>query len=135
MELLTKGHILIVDDEDAIRFMLENQLFKEGYKVSIAANGLHALNKIKSSQKFDLIVCDLKMPGMSGLDFFMEVQKLGLNTPFLLITGYLNKKKILEAVQKGVSGVMLKPLNTTEFVAKISAMISQPKAANTPVAA
>jgi len=135
MDLLTKGHILIVDDEDAIRFMLENQLFKEGYKVSIAANGLHAMNKIKSAQKFDLIVCDLKMPGMSGLEFFAEVRKLGINTPFLLITGYLNKKKILEAVQMGVSGVMLKPLNTTEFIAKISMLMSQPKVTNPPVAA
>lgn len=135
MELLTKGHILIVDDEDAIRFMLENQLFKEGYKVSIAANGLHALNKIKSSQKFDLIVCDLKMPGMSGIDFFSEVRKMGLDTPFLLITGYLHKKKIMEAVQRGVSGVMLKPLNTTEFMSKIAALLSPPKATNTPMAA
>ena len=130
-----KGHILVVDDEDAIRFMLENQLFKEGYKVSIAANGLHAMNKIKSEQKYDLIICDLKMPGMPGVEFLTAIRQMGLETPFLIITGFPDKKKIMNAVQQGISGVILKPFSTTELIAKIANLLGAAKSDSTPMAA
>ncbi len=135
MGVTGKGHILVVDDEDAIRFMLENQLFKEGYKVSIAANGLHAMNKIKSDQKYDLIICDLKMPGMAGLEFLTAIRKLGIETPFLIITGFPDKKKIMSAVEQGIGGVMLKPFSNTELIAKIASLLTATNSDQTPMAA
>ena len=115
--------------------MLENQLFKDGFKVSIAANGLHAMSKIKSAQKYDLIICDLKMPGMSGIEFFKAARQMGVTVPFLIITGYPDKKKIMEAIREGVSDVMLKPLSNSELMAKIVALLTPVNSVKTSAAA
>lgn len=127
----SKGHILIIDDEEGIRFMLETKLYKDGYRVSVAGNGLHALQKLRSGGKFDLIICDLKMPGMSGLDLFNQLKMLGIdNIPFLMVTGFPEKKKIVEAVRKGVDAVMLKPMKHVELIAKIESLMAEHRCGN-----
>ena len=62
-----KASILLVEDEESIRFMLQTKLMKEGYNVTTAANGLHGLQVLRSGKEFDLIICDLKMPGKDGI--------------------------------------------------------------------
>ncbi len=114
-----RPHILVIDDEEGIRYILESKLYQNGYIVTVAATGLHATQKIKSGKNFDLIICDLKMPGISGLDLFKQVKELAPDTPFILITGHPEKDKIMEALKLGVKEVMLKPFKHLEMMEKI----------------
>ena len=129
MEIESKPkHILIVDDDDGIRAMLEAKLFKLGYKCSVAANGLHALQKIRSLEHYDLIICDLKMPGMSGLELLKALRedKLFKNLPVLLITGYPEKQQIIEVVKTGISRVLLKPFKHAQITSLIDEILAPP---------
>jgi CheY-like chemotaxis protein len=121
-------HILIVDDDDGIRIMLEHKLSKLGYRASIAANGLHALQKVRSRETSDLIICDLKMPGMSGLEFIKLIRQAeNLKAlPVLLITGYPEKQKILEVVRTGINRVLLKPFKHHQIVELIEEILLSP---------
>ncbi len=119
-------HILIVDDDDGIRIMLETKLFKLGYKCSVAANGLHALQKIRALDHYDLVICDLKMPGMSGLELLKEMRgdQLFKDIPVLLITGYPEKQQILEVVRTGISRVLLKPFKHHQIASLIDEILA-----------
>lgn len=121
----SKGHILVVDDEEGIRYLMETKLNKEGYQVTVAANGLHALQKVRSGQKFDLVLSDLKMVGMSGLDFYTELRKVtGNRIPFIIMTGFPEKGKIVQAIKHGVNDVMLKPVKHLDLMQKINELVA-----------
>ncbi|MCB0392246.1 MAG: response regulator [Bdellovibrionales bacterium] len=122
----SKKHILVIDDEEEIRFLLETKFFKLGYQVSVAATGLQAMQKIKSGSKYDLIICDLKMPKMNGIEFYLESQKLDPNVQFLLITGQPDREKLLKAMKNGVVNIMLKPVKHSDIVEKIIQLIGNP---------
>lgn len=119
-----KPHILLVEDDESIRFMLETKLYKDGYNVSVAANGLHALQVIQSKSDIDLILCDLKMPGKDGLEFFKAMKELNLTTPMVILTGYPEKGKIIQAIREGVRDVLLKPIKHQELMDKIKTYVS-----------
>lgn len=114
-----KAHILVIEDEESLRYMLETRLNQVGYSVTVAATGKHALQKFKAGQKFDLILCDLKMPNMSGLDLFREFKEMGGGAPFVILTGYPERAKIMEAIQLGVQDVILKPVKHMELLERI----------------
>ena len=67
--------ILVVDDEEGIRSLLEQRLSKIGYKVDVAANGLHALQKLRGGLEPHLVICDIKMQGMNGVELLSQVRK------------------------------------------------------------
>jgi len=120
-----KWHVLIIEDEVGIRTMLESQLFQYGFAVSVAATGLHALQKFKSGQSYDLVLCDMKMPGMSGVDLFREYINLARSAPFVILTGHPDKKMIVEAIQLGVRDVILKPIRHTDLMHRIMQFLSE----------
>lgn len=135
MAIQSKAHILIIEDEEGLRFLLESKLIHLGYNVSVAATGRHGLMKIKSGTQFDLILCDLKMPGMDGLELFKEYKQNGGTSPFVILTGYPDKAKIVEAVQLGVQDVILKPVKHGELMGKIDSFVAISKAKTAPPAA
>ena len=136
MSIQPKSHILVIEDEEGLRFLLESKLLHLGYNVSVAATGRHGLQKIKSGTNFDLILCDLKMPGMDGLELFKEYKSGGGTSPFVILTGYPDKAKIVEAVQLGVQDVILKPVKHGELMGKIDTFVALSKSrSSTPVAA
>jgi two-component system, response regulator, stage 0 sporulation protein F len=79
--------ILIVDDEENIRFLFREELEEEGYQIELAANGFEAIEKVKSS-KFDLVVMDIKMPGMDGIRALNEIKNLYKDLPVILCSAY-----------------------------------------------
>jgi two-component system response regulator (stage 0 sporulation protein F) len=79
--------LLVVDDEEHIRMLFKEELEEEGYVVELASNGLEALEKVKSDT-FDLIVLDIKMPGMDGITALNEVKKLRRDQPVILCSAY-----------------------------------------------
>lgn len=133
-EILRMKHVLIVDDDDGIRLMLETKLSKLGYKASVAANGLHALQKLRAQEagndKYDLVICDLKMPGMSGLDLIktLRAESMYKTLPVLLITGYPEKQKIMEVVRMGINRVLLKPFKHAQIISLIEEIFKNPEA-------
>lgn len=87
MKPLKPLKLLVVDDEEHIRMLFKEELEEEGYTVELASNGLEALEKVKSDT-FDLIVLDIKMPGMDGITALNEVKKLRRDQPVILCSAY-----------------------------------------------
>ncbi len=79
--------ILVVDDEDNIRFLFKEELEEEGYRIEMASNGYEAIEKVKSS-KFDLILMDIKMPGMDGIQALNEIKNLNKDQIVILCSAY-----------------------------------------------
>ncbi len=123
----SRKHILVIDDEEEIRFMLETKFTKLGYQVSVAATAMQALQKLKSGTAFDLIICDLKMPKMNGVDFFSEFKSLNSQAHFLMITGQPERDKLVTAMKKGIINIMIKPVKHTDIIEKIQTLIGAPE--------
>lgn len=120
-----KVNILLVENDEGIRHFMQVKLFKDGFNVSVAANGLHALQILKSGRHFDLIISDMKMPGKSGLELLSEAKKLNIQTPFLMVTGYADTSKVKAAQAYGVKDILVKPIRHQELVDKIMEYINQ----------
>ncbi len=122
-ERANKRSILVVDDEEDFRLTLEKRLFQLGYDVETAANGKHALQKLQSGKQFNLILCDLKMPLVSGVDFMRELRKSGSQVPVIIVTGRPEKEMIQTAAQFNLAGVMVKPIKPNDLMRKIEELL------------
>lgn len=100
--------ILIVDDERSIRRTLKDILEFEKYTVDEASDGMEALVKLKKD-KFDVIVMDIKMPKMDGMEALERIQILASDTPVVMISGHANIDTAVEAVKKGAFDFISKP--------------------------
>lgn len=117
-------HVLVVDDEDIARANLEHVLRKEGYKVRGAANGLEALAEVRRSE-FDLIVTDLKMDKMDGLQLLAEARRLSPATRVMLVTGFATVDTAVEAMRQGAVYYLAKPVNLDELRASVAALAKE----------
>lgn len=124
--------ILIVDDEEGIRLALQNILAREGFTVEIAATGLHALQKVKTMSQIDLVVSDLKMPGLNGIEFFQQLKVLRKGTQFIMITGFIDKNVAMGLINQGVGHLILKPFNFGDLLEKIRAVLKLNDSAEDP---
>jgi two-component system response regulator (stage 0 sporulation protein F) len=79
--------ILLVDDEEHIRLLFKEELEEEGYLIDLASNGFEAIDKVRS-ERFDLVVLDIKMPGMDGIQALSEIKKLNKDQPVILCSAY-----------------------------------------------
>ena len=91
--------ILIIDDQDPIRRVLREILENEKYLVDDAANGSSALEMVKE-QEYDVILCDIKMPDMDGIEVLEQVKAM-CDTPVIMITGHATVDNAVEAILKG----------------------------------
>lgn len=110
--------ILVVDDEEIIRESLSFVLKKEGYEVEEAENGKVAYDKIVESV-FDVVITDLEMPGMKGIQLVEEIQKLNIQTSIIIITAYGSLDTAISALRNGASDYILKPIEFDEILIKI----------------
>ena len=100
--------ILVVDDEQSIRRTLREILEFEKYKVEEAADGLECLTKLKVG-KFDVVICDIKMPKMDGMEALERIQIISPDTPVVMISGHANIDVAVDAVKKGAFDFISKP--------------------------
>lgn len=100
--------ILVVDDEAIMRSFLAETLQRKLIDVTTAANGKEALEVIKQSH-FDMVITDLKMPGMSGIDLLREIKEISPNTIVVVITGYGSIESAVEAMRHGAFNYLIKP--------------------------
>ena len=100
--------ILIIDDEKAIRKTLSEILSYEGYKIDEAADGEEGLKKFSSSV-YDVVLCDIKMPKLDGIEFLEKARQINPDVPIIVISGHGNIETAVEAVKKGAFDYISKP--------------------------
>lgn len=100
--------ILIIDDERAIRNTLSEILQHEGYKIDVAENGEEGFEKFKKNS-YDVVLCDIKMPKMDGIEFLEKSREVNPDVPLIMISGHGNIETAVEAVKKGAYDYISKP--------------------------
>ena len=117
--------IMLVDDSATILLSISNILGKAGYTVEKASNAADGLNKFKSGVKVDLLITDLNMPGMNGIEFIKQVRTLPNYKfmPILFLTTESQQSKRLEAKAAGASGWLVKPATADELLGTIKLVL------------
>jgi len=123
------GNILIVDDESTIRETLSLILSEEGYQCHTAGHGEQALEMVKESG-YDLIVTDLKMPRMGGLDLLKEVKKIAPKTSVMIITAYATLESAIQALRLGAYDYIIKPLDFDDVILRIRRLMEHRELVN-----
>jgi len=123
---MTKAKILIIDDEDVIRKACRQALEKDGFEVDEANNGIIGLPKLHDS-KYDLVLIDLKMSQISGMDVLEGVKKYDPDITCIVITGYGTDSVFDEAKAKGAFDILTKPFATQELRSMIYRAIEAKK--------
>jgi ATP-dependent Lon protease len=116
--------VLVVDDEEITRNRLEHVLKKEGYSVCTAANGVEAV-EILSHQNIDLILTDLKMEKMDGMELLESVKRISPHTELVMITGFATVSSAVEALKKGAFHYLAKPVNLDELRSTMKQIIEK----------
>ena len=119
------AHILVVDDDDGIRSLVQQYLTKHNFLVTTASNAEEALEKT-SLIKFDLIVLDIMMPGKSGLELTKENKKK-INTPIILLTAKGEANERVEGLESGADDYLAKPFEPRELILRIENIIHKTK--------
>ncbi len=112
----TRPRILVVDDEAAIRDLLSKTLALADYDVDLAPDGRTALERLRIIP-YDLLITDLKMPGVDGLTVVREARRLKADIPVIIITGFSTEASAIDAVNLGVSGYLTKPFRVPRVLA------------------
>ena len=112
--------ILLVDDEVVFTANMSKLLARRGYKATAVNSGDAAIQALEK-ENFDVIVLDLKMPGMDGLSTLKEIKKLGLFTETLILTGHGSIDTALEAIKLGAYDYLTKPCGIDDLMGKIEA--------------
>ena len=107
--------ILVVDDEDMITETLRDILEELDYTVMTASNGYEAIDKVTATP-FDVILMDIRMPGINGVEAFMEIKRIRPDATVMMMTAYSVEALIEKALKEGASGVMHKPLNIDKVI-------------------
>ncbi len=113
-ETTYRPHVLLVEDELNVAKGLEMVMREEGYEVDLAETGHDALDKFKATE-FDLLVADLRLPDMDGMEVIQEVREKRPRTNVVIITGYPSVASAVQAVKMGVSDYLRKPFTEDEF--------------------
>lgn len=130
-----KYHILVIDDDESMRFMLQTKLFQSGYNVTLAASGSHAMQIFQTGKKFDLVLCDLKMPLKTGIDVLRYMKDSNISAPTIIVTGFPEKEKIIAAAQMGIQDVLVKPVRHQELMKMVRSKLGIEEEVTTPKAA
>src|SRR5580704_1652882 len=120
----TKGNVLVIDDEVDIREGLELLLISEGYAVDLAQNGAEGLHRMEN-RGYDLVLLDLMMPDLSGMEVLHEVRKRDRETPIFLITAYGSTEAAVNALKLGANDYFPKPWDNDKLLIEIDRMISK----------
>jgi DNA-binding NtrC family response regulator len=116
--------ILVVDDDQEMRRLLEDVLIREEFRVTQAANGSEALVEIRGTP-YDVIVLDKIMTDMSGLDILPEIKRLQPEAQVILITAFGDRETCVEAMGKGATAYLAKPFGMSVLVQMVKKAIEQ----------
>ena len=111
-----RARILVVDDEASIRDLLSKTLALAEYEVDTASDASAALDRVRGTA-YDLMIADLKMPGMDGLTLIRQAKRIKSDMPVIIITGFSTESSAIEAVNLGVAGYLTKPFRVPQVLA------------------
>ena len=111
---MMNGRILVVDDDPSLRRVLQVQLEQEGYEVAVTASAQQTLSVLQLRQ-FDLVITDLKMPGMSGLELLKHARLQYPNTIIIMLTAFGTVDTAVEAMKAGAYDYLTKPVHQDEM--------------------
>jgi excisionase family DNA binding protein len=111
-----RPRVLVVDDEASIRDLLAKTLALAEYDVDVSPDGRSALERMRL-YPYDLLIADLKMPGMDGLTVIREAKRYKADLPVIIITGFSTEASAIEAVNLGVAGYLTKPFRVPQVLA------------------
>jgi excisionase family DNA binding protein len=113
-----RAHVLVVDDEASIRDLLSKTLALADYDVETMPDGSAALDRLRENPGgVDLLIADLKMPGMDGLTLIKQAKRIRAELPIIIITGFSTESSAIEAVNLGVAGYLTKPFRVPQVLA------------------
>ena len=119
---MRQTRMLVVDDEEAFRQVLCGVLLKEGHEVSDTASGAEAMRRIDENN-FDLVVCDLRLPDVGGLDVLRHAREEAPDTRFVMITAYGDVRTAVEAVKLGADDYLPKPFLFEDLILRINRLL------------
>jgi len=119
--------ILVVDDEEGARELFHTILTDEGYEVTLANDGAEALTHFKTLP-FDLVVTDIKMPVMDGLQLLQEIRKTGSRADVIMVTAYGEVESYLKAMSLGAAEYINKPIRIKELKRIVNKVLTERKA-------
>lgn len=111
-----RPRVLVADDEASIRELLSKTLALAEYDVETAPDGRAAVDRLRMGH-YDLLIADLKMPGLDGLALIREAKRLKADLPVIIITGFSTESSAIEAVNLGVAGYLTKPFRVPQVLA------------------
>ena len=122
--LMAKPKILIVDDEEALRFLLASELEAEAFDVQSAGDGDEAIEmirkKIERTERFDVILLDIKMPRLDGFEVLKFVKNNIPETKVIMLTAYADVKNAIESLRQGASDFVSKPYDLDDILTSIN---------------
>ncbi|MCA9779679.1 MAG: response regulator [Candidatus Eremiobacteraeota bacterium] len=116
--------ILVVDDDDLVRASLELEAEDAGYRVATAADG-HAALELARHNRFDLVVCDIRMPGVDGLEVIEHLRNSQPHAGYIVITGYASPDTPVKALKMRVDDYLLKPFDGPTFLAAVEQVLAR----------
>ena len=116
--MVEEFHVLVVDDEDDFRETLVNRLKKRNLRVSGAESGEKALD-LMDQRDFDVVVLDVKMPGLDGIETLREMKRKKPLTEAVLLTGHASVESGIEGMKLGAFDYVMKPVNIDELLEKM----------------
>ena len=119
-----RPRVLVVDDEASIRDLLSKTLALAEYDVDTAPDGTSALDRMRAFT-YDLLIADLKMPGMDGLTLIRQAKRIKADLPVIIITGFSTESSAIEAVNLGVDGYLTKPFRVPAVLAAAAKALGQ----------
>jgi excisionase family DNA binding protein len=114
--LTTRPRVLVVDDEETIRELLSRTLAIAEYEVEMVPDGQTAVDRLRI-YPYDLLITDLRMPGVDGLTVIREARRFKSDIPVIIVTGYSTEASAIEAINLGVQGHLTKPFRVPRVLA------------------
>ena len=108
--------ILIADDDKNLRMVLKNELTETGFEVSEAENGKKTIDMLKKDE-YDVLILDLNMPGLNGIDVLKKIKKLDIPTETIMLTAHATVSTAVEAMKLGAYDFITKPFQMDELIA------------------
>jgi len=116
---MVKGKVMVVDDEQDVRDVIQMQLEKHGLNVEVATNGEEAIEKLHAGDNLvnmGLILCDIRMPKINGVEAIQYFKQAAPGIPIIVITGYPDTELAVDMLKKGVKDYLVKPVEKDKLI-------------------
>ena len=126
--------ILVIDDDESMRYLLQTRLTQSNYMVTLAVNGSHAIQILQGKIKFDLVLCDLNMQLKNGIEVIRFMRENNMDTPTVIMSAAPAKDKIIAAAQLGVKDVLVKPIRQADLLKTVESKVTRAPSSEESVA-